>query len=150
MLSLLAACNAQDELTAASTITSSKRVWVHAQLNVPEEGDVIDSYWYYGRVPEQLVDLISANEIKQGYISFEDVKYWGNDDKLYDYEDDNFTGELVFRIEHIEKLTVLKQEPDFSGQSNEDSDQTPQEETEQEETSIEREPLAPSAPEVSG
>lgn len=110
MLSVLG-CNQIDEVSALKSLNDSKRVWVFAQFNVPEEGGEIESYYYYGKISKALYESISNNEIGSGFILMSQVKYWGNDDLIHDYENKETSGELVFRIEHIATVNLINTPP---------------------------------------
>jgi len=112
-LLLLAACNAGDELSAVSKLGSQERIWAYMQFNIPEENEQIESYYYFAEVSEKLFNQISANQINQGFISLNNVKYWGENDTIIDYADDEYSGNLVFRIENIERIERMNGEPVF-------------------------------------
>ena len=87
-----------------SQFSDRKTIWVFAQFNVPEEKNQIDTFWYYGRISKPLYDKFSTNKIQQGFILLRDVHYWGNDDLIHQYKDDENTGELLFKIEDIKRM----------------------------------------------
>ena len=97
-----------------------KHIWVFAQFNVPEENDKIDSYWYYGRMPESLYLEIAANRKQQGFVALTQVHYWGNDDAVHPYEDEEYEGEMLFRIEDLRKVTRVKRLPGIPEQHDRD------------------------------
>ena len=129
---LLTACNANDEVTAISELGSQDRVWAYMQFNIPEEGEKIESYYYFGEVSEDLFNMISENKINKGFISLNNVKYWGDNDKIVDYADDEYSGNLVFRIENIERIEKMNGEPNFGNEAdtavddNETQEQVPE------------------------
>ena len=129
---LLTACNANDEVTAISKLGSQDRVWAYMQFNIPEEGDKFESYYYFGEVSEDLLNMISENQINEGFISINNVKYWGDNDKVVDYADDEYSGNLVFRIENIERIEKMNGEPNFGNEAdtavddNETQEQVPE------------------------
>ena len=93
------------------------------QFNIPEEGEKIESYYYFGEVSEDLFNMISENKINKGFISLNNVKYWGDNDKIVDYADDEYSGNLVFRIENIERIEKMNVEPNFGNEADaEDGD----------------------------
>ncbi|WJG08853.1 hypothetical protein [Aliiglaciecola sp. LCG003] len=125
----LVGCNADDELTALTATASEDKVWVFAQFNVQEETDGTESYYYYAMISAQTYKLISNNKLKQGFILLENVKYWGANDLIYDYRDEENSGELVFRIEDIVKLDLVNQAPIVGkGVEQYDSEQSKEEE----------------------
>ena len=107
---LLAACNSGDELSAVSKLGSQARIWAYMQFNIPEENEQIESYYYFAEVSEELFNQISANQINHGFISLNNVKYWGENDNIVDYADDEYSGNLVFRIENIERIERMNGE----------------------------------------
>ncbi len=109
----LQACNTDLGLSIRSDEdeTPDTQVLVFAQFNVPEEGDKLDSFWYYGEVSEKLYQSFSTNKIQSGFIRLKNVHYWGNDDVLYEYKDEEETGELTFRIEDIRRVRLINQFP---------------------------------------
>lgn len=111
MLVILVGCNVPDEVQALDANVGPKKVWIFVQFNVPEEGDQIETYYYYAKISERLLDRISTNAIESGFILMEDVRYWGDGDLLYAYRDIESSGELIFRIEDIAKLEPIRVEP---------------------------------------
>ena len=107
----LAACDIKAESSALATMADSKTVWVFAQFNVPEEGELIETYYYYAKVSEKLYTRIANNDQGSGFILLQDVKYWGSNDLIYDYADAENAGEIVFRIEHIVKMKLVQTAP---------------------------------------
>lgn len=126
---LITACNSSDEVTALSKLGDGERVWAYMQFNIPEEDDKIDSYYYFGEVSEQLYELISSNQINQGFISLNNVKYWGDNDRIIDYADDEYSGNLVFRIENIERIEKMNGEPVFNNEADVEQAETNETET---------------------
>ena len=108
---ILFGCNMRDEAMAMGANGDDEQVWVFAQFNVPEEGDKIDSFYYYGKVAKSLYDRVSANTLHEGFVLMEEVKYWGDDDLIYEYRDSQYTGDLVFRIEDIRRIKRVQHEP---------------------------------------
>lgn len=90
-------------------------IWVFAQFNVPEEENKTYSYWYYGKIRESLYESIAHNTIKIGFLLLSETHYW-RDDTLIPYEDDDDTGELIFRIEDIRRITRIKRLPKVPAQ----------------------------------
>lgn len=107
----LTGCNLSEEVQAFTENINTSRVWVFLQLNVPEEDEKIESYYYYAEISESLYKKINANELSSGFLYMMNVKYWDNDDILREYKDHESSGELVFRIEDIRRIERLNQEP---------------------------------------
>lgn len=113
-----------EEVHALNNNLSQEKVWVFAHFNVPEEDQKIDSFYYYGRISKSLYNAIKLNKIKQGFILLDDVMYWGNDDLIHEYADDELEGELVFRIEDIKRIKLVNKKPG----TEEDAEQAEEEE----------------------
>jgi len=111
MLTLLSACNMRDEVEAAKELQDGKKIWVFAQLNVPKEDNTIEDYYYFARINESLYKKIKDHRIKQGFITFQNVRYWTNDDTIESIGDEIYADEMVFRIEDIRKIDLVKSEP---------------------------------------
>ena len=108
---LLAGCGADQELQSIERGNLEPSVWVFAQINVPAEEDELESYYYFARVSRALYDDVSQNKLEQGFALLREVHYWDNDDRIRAYRDEADEGELVFRIEDIRKLTLLRRGP---------------------------------------
>jgi hypothetical protein len=104
-------CNAEQEVKALNSNLNIEKVWVFAQFNVREETDGLESYYYYAKISKSLYHEISQNKLQKGFIYLESVKYWGNNDLIYDYADGENSGELIFRIEDIAKIDLVNIEP---------------------------------------
>lgn len=111
VLVCLIGCDADQEVSALKSNLNNEKVWVFAQFNVREESDGLESYYYYAKITKNIYDNISQNKLQKGFILLEDVKYWGDNDLIYNYEDGENSGELVFRIEDIFKIDLVKVEP---------------------------------------
>ncbi len=107
----LSGCRVGDEIDTATKNISSERVWVFAQFNVPEENDGLESYYYYGNVAKPLFDAISDNQISDGFIMLKQVRYWGDDDRVHEYKDEQDSGEIIFRIADIRRIKLINQDP---------------------------------------
>ncbi len=108
----LQGCNIDSEYRALHAMKNdSERVWAFLQVNVPEEGTAVESYYYFAQISETLYQGVSQNQISEGFILLENVRYWGTDDLIYDYKDVEYTGEIVFRIEDIKRISLVNKEP---------------------------------------
>ena len=122
----LSACNIDSEYRALHAMgNDGKKVWAFMQFNVQEEEDGLESYYYYAEISESLFRSISTNQITEGFMLLENVKYWGQDDLIYDYRDIEYSGEIVFRIEDIKRISLVNRAPEvgrgyeqFEEQSN--------------------------------
>lgn len=110
-LSLLSACNPADEVEAAREFQDGKKIWIFAQFNVPKEDNTIEDYYYFAQINESLYEKIKDHRIKQGFIVLEKVRYWTNDDTIESIGDEIYADEMLFRIEDIRKIDLVKKEP---------------------------------------
>lgn len=108
---LVSGCNVGDETDALLTMEDEKRDWVFMQINVPEEGDKIDTYYYFAQISSRQYRAISQNTLTSGFILLKNTRYWGDGDVIHAYEDIEDTGELIFRIEDIHYIRRMKVEP---------------------------------------
>lgn len=136
----LMGCNLQSEAQALNSMRDSEKVWVFAQFNIDQEDDDLETYYYYGLVAKKLYKAIAYNEIESGFMLMEEVKYW-SDDLIHDYEDGESAGELVFRIEDVVKMELIKVEP-IAGQGSDQFDESVDEPTEEEDKFIGQLPSA--------
>jgi hypothetical protein len=104
-------CGGNQEIEAVQSNINTEKVWVFIQLNVKEENNGLESYYYYAKISKKIYQKISQNTLQNGFIFLENVKYWGDNDLIYDYEDAENTGYLIFRIEDISKIDLIKVEP---------------------------------------
>ena len=111
MLTLLSACNMRDEVEAAKEFQDGKKIWVFAQINVPKEDKTIEDYYYFAQINESLYEKIKDHRIKQGFIVLDNVRYWTNDDTIKSIGDEIYDDEMLFRIEDIRKIDLVKNEP---------------------------------------
>ena len=107
----LFACDLVKEADAINENLDAKTIWIFAQINVPQKDNKVEDYYYYARVSESLFQRIKDNEIEKGYIFLEDIKYWGDNDLIYDYADNEDVGSMLFRIEDIRRIRLIKTEP---------------------------------------
>ena len=108
---ILFGCDLRSEITALSSVSDQDKEWVFAQFNVREEAEGLESYYYYGQISGNLLELIKHNKISAGFILLENVRYWGDGDLIHDYKDMENSGELVFRIENIVKIETVHTPP---------------------------------------
>jgi hypothetical protein len=111
LAALLTGCDAYHELSSIGTNAHTDTVWTFTQFNVTEEGDTIDSYYYYGEISKKLYKKISDNQLSTGFILLRNVKYWGTDDLIHSYRSKESDGSLIFRIEDIQKMELIRTEP---------------------------------------
>ncbi len=96
---------------ADETPNSGNSTWVFMQINVDQEDGEMDSFYYYARISKNLLSRIKNNKTTSGFINLLSVRYWGDDDLLHEYKSEEYSGELVFRIEDIKKIDLVHAEP---------------------------------------
>lgn len=104
-------CDQKQEITALQAHFDEEKVWVFIQFNVREETNGLESYYYYAEISKNIYSQMSQNQLNKGFILLENVKYWSEDDLIYNYADIENTGELLFRIEDIYKVDLINVEP---------------------------------------
>jgi hypothetical protein len=104
-------CDSKSELSSLGANIDGDTVWTFTQFNVLEEENTINSYYYYGEVSKALYQKISSNQLSSGFILLRNVKYWGTDDLIYSYRPNETNGSLIFRIEDIQKMELVRTEP---------------------------------------
>jgi uncharacterized protein YcfL len=122
---LVTGCD-MDEANALNDQLNQKTIWVFVQYNVPQKGNGFEDYYFYGKVSEQLYNRIKHNKIQSGFILMQEVMYWGNDDLIHDYEDGENESDIVFRIEDIKKIDLVKRKP-TAGKGSEQFKEEPKE-----------------------
>ena len=58
LATLFTGCDAYNELSSIGANAHMDTVWTFTQFNVTEEGDTIDSYYYYGEISKKLYKKI--------------------------------------------------------------------------------------------
>lgn len=114
---VLAACD-QMKMSANSYENSQKTVWTYVEI----QSDGADSdyrYFLFGEMKESLFDDISNNVIEAGFFMLASVKYYDSNNLVAEYSDDEYTGNLVFRIEDIQMIKQMKKAPKIGIEPNE-------------------------------
>lgn len=111
LLILLSACRASDEMYALETESDTALTWAFIQFVVPEDNGETEAYYLYGQVSKRLLDSIANNRIEHGFIFLKNVRYWGDNNIIHEYRDGENTGELVYRIEDIRRIKLIRTEP---------------------------------------
>lgn len=106
----LSGCN-MDEIDALSELEDQDKTWVFVQFNVAREGGNIKDYFYFGEMDTSLYNKITSNQIRRGFINLKNIRFWNTDDVIESTEDDLYANEMVFRIEDIKKIDLVKKEP---------------------------------------
>lgn len=107
----LAGCRAEEEAKALQAKVSKEQVWTFIHFNVPEEDEGMESYYYFGQIPKSIYQLISTNSLESGFVHVQNMHYWGNDDLIYSYRDQQNNGDMIFRIEDIQTIKLVRKAP---------------------------------------
>ena len=107
---LLSACNIDNEPEDLKPLSGRHTLWVFAQFNIPDE-EGTESYYYYGRISKKLYQKIRRNQLNSGFVLLENIHYWGTDDLIYTYKDQENTGDRVFRIEDLRSVRPVSNPP---------------------------------------
>ncbi len=109
---LMQGCNIDSEYRALHALENDdQKLWAFLQINVPEGMDAVESYYYFAEISETVYQGITSNQLTEGFMLLENVRYWGNDDRIYDYKDIEYTGEIVFRIEDVKRISLVNKAP---------------------------------------
>lgn len=108
---LLSSCGIGEDTPAVQEFADGEYVWAFIQFNVPEKGGKFEDYYYFGKINKELSKKISINGIHKGFILLKDVRFWDKDNNIQKYADGVFSGDLIFKIEDIRKISIVKKEP---------------------------------------
>jgi len=111
MLISLAACKVGNEIEAVKEMQDGKKIWIFAQLNVPQGNNKVEDYYYFAQINESLYEKIKSQKISEGFIVFQNTRYWSSDDVIKSIADGLYSDEMLFRIEDIRKIDLVKHEP---------------------------------------
>ena len=121
ILSLLYGCNIDSYFFSDKTISNEHKIWSFIEFQVPNTQGILEDYYYFGLVSEDLYEKIKSHQVKDGLIFMESVRYWNNDDVIESYDDEIYSDELAFRIEHIVKFERVKKEPEIGFKYDDES-----------------------------
>ena len=108
---LVSACNLGEEVNSITEFNDGKKVWVFIQFNVEQNNKKFEDYYYFGQINSSLYKKITSRKIQRGFITLKKVRYWANDDSIKSYSDELYSDEMLFRVEDIRKMDLLKIEP---------------------------------------
>jgi hypothetical protein len=100
-----------DEIDAATSNFGKELTWVFLQINIPEEDDKIETYYYYGQISKNIYTKIKSNSLKSGFVNLANIRYWDKNDRIKLLSYGRGAQGIVFRIEDIRKMTHLMVEP---------------------------------------
>lgn len=108
----VSACKPGDEIESLKEFQDGKKVWVFAQFNVEQKDNTLEDYYYFGQINASLYRKIAQRKIRRGFIALKKVRYWASDDSVKSYSDELYSDEIIFRVEDIRKIDLLKREPE--------------------------------------
>lgn len=97
---------------------AKEKQWVYVEL-VTKSPTVTTDYFYFGQVNTSIINTIEEVECKNQFFTLYNIRYWNNDDLLQTYEDEQFSGNKVFKIQDIQEITPHKIDPIFYFDSTE-------------------------------
>jgi len=125
----LTACKVGHEIEAAKEMQDGKKIWIFAQMNVPKGNNKVEDYYYFAQINESLYEKIKNHKIKQGFILFKNTRYWSSDDVIKSVADEIYSDEMLFRIEDIRKIDLVKNEPKVGFKYGSATDETAKQNT---------------------
>ena len=111
ILIFLSACNIESKFFPKKSFAEGEKIWTFIQFHVPDKKGVIEDYYYFGLISENIYIKIKNHEIKEGLLFMEKVKYWNTENIIETYTDDIYSDEMAFRIEDIVRFELVKNEP---------------------------------------
>lgn len=106
---MLSACEPM-KMSARSYENCQNTLWVY--IEIQSNGNESDyRYFLFGEMKESLLNDISNNVIESGFFMLSSVKYYDNNNLVANYADDEYTGNMVFRIEDIQMIKKMKKAP---------------------------------------
>lgn len=109
-LFVLGGCSPQAVANQIVQTIDDDTIWVQIHFNIPE-GDVVEDYYYYGRIHRGLYHKFLNGEVTEGMLLMRDVRFWNESEGIVKYEDEEYTGSISFRLEHVMKVTEFKKDP---------------------------------------
>ena len=103
----LSGCTPQPEQASTHQTPSE---WVFVHFNVLEL-ERPKSYFYYAKVSRERLATLTTPEGSRGFIRLHDVKYWDDQQRIQNYRDGENSGELVFNLKDLVRLSVVHQAP---------------------------------------
>lgn len=95
-----------------------EKEWVYIEIETTMLYDTTD-YFYYGQISKNLANKLVKDEAPNGFFQLSNIRYYNSNDLLQVYENDNRKGRMYFRIEDIEYISVLKEDPVYYFEENE-------------------------------
>lgn len=87
-----------------------EKQWVFAEIVTESKTDTTE-YFYFGQMNKSVIDEIDNDLDRKGMFKLSNVRLWNNDNLLETYEDEQLSGDLLFKIEDVEELTLYKDDP---------------------------------------
>lgn len=95
------------------TTTNNQDVWVYVEV-LSEDNDGPYDVNMYGQIKNSIFERIQNDSDTKGIFLIKNIRYINEDDFLQTFEDDQFQGSSVYRIEKIITMDVLKSDPIFT------------------------------------
>ncbi|GGD27006.1 hypothetical protein [Flavobacterium orientale] len=89
--------------------TDTYNQWVYITIETVLTRDTT-TYFYYGKINDQVMKRLNKGN-ETGHFTLKDIRYLDNDDLLELYEDEFTTGDLIFRVQDIARIQLLKKDP---------------------------------------
>jgi hypothetical protein len=112
---IIVASSCQKEPNDRQIITKE---WVYVEVKNQGTSGGID-YYRYGKIKSSIVPKIISNSKTTGLFVLEEMRYINLQDKIEIYEDDEYAGTDVFRIQDIIMLQKLKEDPILTADTSE-------------------------------
>lgn len=97
--------------TPENTLVSEEEkqwVWIEVKVELPRD---TSDYFYYGQINKSLIEKINSDEEKEGLFMLSKIRYWNNNDLLERFENTEYSGSKVFKIQSINQLILSKGDP---------------------------------------
>jgi len=104
---LFISCNLKQEKISTDQKTSKEWVYINVDSRMATD---TTNYFYYGQVSGETLLKLKSNRAK-GMFSLENIRHFNTNDLLEVYEDMDYKGEKLFRLEDVTRVDVLKKDP---------------------------------------
>ena len=86
-----------------------EKQWVYIELSTISKTDTTD-YFLYGQINKSIINKID-NDDSEGLFLISKARFMNDDKMLELYEDEEYSGELVFKIQDIEEIKLYNDDP---------------------------------------
>ena len=88
---------------------TKEKQWVYIELSTISKTDTTD-YFLYGQINKSIINKID-NDDSEGLFLISKARFMNDDKMLELYEDEEYSGELVFKIQDIEEIKLFNDDP---------------------------------------